>query len=261
MGWHQHLMTVHLHKESNKINIRRGVRHGDTISPTLFTTALKSIFRWLPWETRGLKIDGEYLRHLCFVDILICATTPYELQQMLQELADESAIMVWRWTSRRQRWWWKTTQCCWHICQQHSVWVLLTYMSTTLRPRTLKATSTWDRDTAPETKTKTRRFKEGSWPNGQHSPSTFKGNIGTCLKRQIYNSCVLPSMTYGAETWALTTQAKNKLAAAQTKMERSMLNITENKHLGRRKDKGHRRDWTSQKMEVDLGRARQQHTR
>ena len=33
-------------------------------------------------------------------------------------------------------------------------------------------------------------------------------------------------MTYGAETWALTTPAKNKLAAAQTKMERSMLNIT-----------------------------------
>ena len=33
-------------------------------------------------------------------------------------------------------------------------------------------------------------------------------------------------MTYGAETWALTTQAKNELAAAQTKMERSMLNST-----------------------------------
>ena len=33
-------------------------------------------------------------------------------------------------------------------------------------------------------------------------------------------------MTYGAETWTLTKQAQNKLAAAQTKMERSMLNIT-----------------------------------
>ena len=33
-----------------------------------------------------------------------------------------------------------------------------------------------------------------------------------------------------------------------------------NKHLGKRKDKGHRRDWTSQKTEVDLGRARQQDT-
>ena len=37
----------------------------------------------------------------------------------------------------------------------------------------LKATSTRDRDTAPETKTKTRRFKEESEPDGQHSPSTF----------------------------------------------------------------------------------------
>ena len=44
----------------------------------------------------------------------------------------------------------------------------------------------------------------------------------------------------------ITTQAKNKLAAAQTKMEKSMLNITyrerKTKHLGKRKGKGHRRD-------------------
>ena len=38
-----------------------------------------------------LKIDGEYLSHLRFPDdILICSNTPHELQQMLQELADES---------------------------------------------------------------------------------------------------------------------------------------------------------------------------
>ena len=54
----------------------------------------------------------------------------------------------------------------------------------------------------------------------------FKGSNGACLKRQVYNSCVLPVMTYGAETWALTTQSKNKLSAAQKKIERSMLNIT-----------------------------------
>ncbi len=54
----------------------------------------------------------------------------------------------------------------------------------------------------------------------------FKSNLDICLKRQVYNSCVLPAMTYGAETWTLTKQAQNKLATAQTKMERSMLNIT-----------------------------------
>ena len=84
-------MTVHLYKESNKINIRRGVRQGDTISPKLFMAALNSIFRRLTWETRGLKIHVEYLSHLRFADdILICANTPNELQQMLQELADKS---------------------------------------------------------------------------------------------------------------------------------------------------------------------------
>ena len=100
---------------------------------------------------------------------------------------------------------------------------------TTLRSRTLNATSTCDRDTAPETKTKTRRFKEESQPGGQHSPSTMTSSRVTlehASKRKVYNSCILPATTYGAETWALATQAKSKLAAAQTKMERSMLNIT-----------------------------------
>ena len=70
--------------ESNKINIRRGVRQGDTISRKLVTAALESTFRWLTWATRGLKIPGEYRSHLRFADdILICANTPHELQYML----------------------------------------------------------------------------------------------------------------------------------------------------------------------------------
>ena len=36
----------------------------------------------------------------------------------------------------------------------------------------------------------------------------------------------MTAMTCGAETWTLTKQAQNKLAAAQTNTERSMLNIT-----------------------------------
>ena len=64
-------MTVHLHKESNKINIRRGVRHRDTISPKLFTAALESIYRRLTWETGGLTIDGEYLNYLRFADDIL----------------------------------------------------------------------------------------------------------------------------------------------------------------------------------------------
>ena len=78
-------MTVHLYKQSHKINIRRGVRRED-ISPKLFTAALESMFRrQLTWEITGLKMNGEYHSHFRFADhILICANTPQELQQMIQ---------------------------------------------------------------------------------------------------------------------------------------------------------------------------------
>ena len=87
-------VTVHLHKESEKIRIKRGVRQGDTISPKLFTATLESIFRRLNWENKGVKIDGEFLSNLRFADdIFLCTETPQELQQMLQELSDESRRM------------------------------------------------------------------------------------------------------------------------------------------------------------------------
>uniref|UniRef100_A0A914UM23 Endonuclease-reverse transcriptase n=1 Tax=Plectus sambesii TaxID=2011161 RepID=A0A914UM23_9BILA len=42
------------------------------------------------------------------------------------------------------------------------------------------------------------------------------------LKRRLFNSCVLPTMLYGAETWSLTKREENWLAVAQRRMERIM---------------------------------------
>ena len=101
-------------------------------------------------------------------------------------------------------------------------------MSTTLRSRSLKATPIWDRDIPPETKNKDKEIERritAGWTALAKHRDIFNGSIGTCVKMQDYTSSVLPTLTYGAESWALTTQAKNKLAAAQTKMEKSMLNI------------------------------------
>ena len=57
-----------------------------------------------------------------------------------------------------------------------------------------------------------RRIMAG-WAAYAKHRDIFKSNLAISLKRQVYNSCVLPAMTYGAETWTLTKQAQNKLAA------------------------------------------------
>ena len=93
-----------------------------------------------------------------------------------------------------------------------------------------QATCTWDNTTASMKRTRTKRYNEESW-----QASGIRQTPGYLQKQP----CHLPEETgvqllcaarydisYGAETWTLTKQAQNKLAAAQTKMERSMLNIT-----------------------------------
>ena len=63
------------------------------------------------------------------------------------------------------------------------------------------------------------------WASYAKHRDILKSNIAICVKRQVCNSCVLPAMTYCAETWRLTKQAPNKLAAVQSKIERSVRNI------------------------------------
>ena len=202
-------MTVHLHKESEKIRIKRGVRQGDTISPKLFTATLESIFRRLNWEKKGVKIDGEFLSNLRFADdIFLCTETPQELQQMLQELGLKMNIA-------------KTKVMVVDNTPINVNNVLIENV-----PGNVYLGQHYSLKENNQDKEIQRRIMAGRAAYAKHR-DIFKSNLAICLKRQVYNSsCVLPAMTYGAETWTLTKQAQNKLAAAQTIMERSMLNIT-----------------------------------
>ena len=79
-----------------------------------------------------------------------------------------------------------------------------------------------DKNQDPEIR---RRIKAGWQAFGRYS-NIMKGNLPICLKRKVYNQCILPAISYGSETWTLTSKMEKKLAAAQHNMERSVLNIT-----------------------------------
>lgn len=78
-------------QQSNPIQLRRGVRQGDVISPKLFTNALEDMFKTLNWKKMGININGQYISHLRFADdIVLMAESLQHLQQMLNGLADSS---------------------------------------------------------------------------------------------------------------------------------------------------------------------------
>ena len=72
--------------EEIKIDVKRGVRQGDTISPKLFTTALEDAMRGLEWDNDGVKIDGRQLHHLRFADDIVLITS--SISQAERMLAD-----------------------------------------------------------------------------------------------------------------------------------------------------------------------------
>ena len=184
-------VTVHMHKESEKIRIKRGVRQGDTISPKLFTATLESIFRRLNWEKKGVKVDGEFLSNLRFADdIFLCTETPQELQQMLQELSDESRRMGLKKNIAKTK--------------------VMVVDSTPINVNNLLIENVkgyvylgqhYSLKEKNQDKEIQRRIMAGLAAYAKHR-DIFKSNLAICLKRQVYNSCVLPAMTYGAETGA-----------------------------------------------------------
>ncbi|KAE9414780.1 hypothetical protein Angca_006121, partial [Angiostrongylus cantonensis] len=57
-----------------KVDVKRGVRQGDTISPKLFTATLQNVIRTLEWDNMEVKIDGRQLHHLRFADGIVLIT-------------------------------------------------------------------------------------------------------------------------------------------------------------------------------------------
>ncbi|CAH2209480.1 jg25743 [Pararge aegeria aegeria] len=67
------------------IQLQRGVRQGDVISPKLFTAALEDVFKLLDWNGLGININGEYITQLRFAHyVVIMAETLGDLKTMLR---------------------------------------------------------------------------------------------------------------------------------------------------------------------------------
>ena len=162
-----------------------------------------------------MKIDGEFLSSLRFADdIFLCTETPQKLKHMLQGLSDESGRMGLKMNIAKTK-----------VMVVDNIPINVNNVLIEYGQGYVYLGQHFSLKEKNQDKEIHRRIMAG-WAAYAKYRDIVKSKLAICLKRQVYNLCVLPAMTYGAETWTLTKQAQNKLAAAQTKMERSMLNIT-----------------------------------
>jgi len=58
-----------------------------------------------------------------------------------------------------------------------------------------------------------------------NSAHILKSDLPICLKRKLFNQCVLSVLTYGAETLRLSEKAVQKIKVAQRALERLKLGL------------------------------------
>ncbi|KAG7307782.1 hypothetical protein JYU34_006375 [Plutella xylostella] len=211
-------MQVRMHSLTDLVSINRGVRQGDTLSPKLFTNVLEDALKTLNWDERGVNINGTYMSHLRFADdLIVLAENVADLQEMLEELHVASLRVGLKMNMSKTK---IMTSCPTAVPNitvgNSSVEVVDKYVY-------LGQCLSFDKDS--QTKEIARRIQLG-WAAFGNLADVFKSSLPQCLKTKVFNQCVLPTLTYGAETWTLTKTGMHKIKVAQRAMERTMLGIS-----------------------------------
>ena len=210
---------IRLHKDSASFRLGKGIRQGDTSSPKLFTACLEKVFSNLQWQQKGIKIDGEFLSHLRFADdIIVFANNIKQLQQMLIELNEASLKVGLSMNIKKTKIMHNA-----HARDKNNSNVSIGNDIIEVVDQYIYLGQRISMDSASKEQEIKRRITL-CWQAFGRASSIFKiKDIPIILKRQVYDQCILPVVTYGAETWNLTKNLVLKIRSMQRAHERIML--------------------------------------
>ncbi|KAK6761581.1 hypothetical protein RB195_022593 [Necator americanus] len=180
--------------------IKRGLRQGDTISPKIFTATLENAVRKLEWGDMGVKVDGRQLHHLRFADDIVLITPSIsQAERMLTEF-DETCGCIGL-----------------QLNLQKTMFMRNGWVSDA--PFTLNGTNISEctsyvylgrelnmmNDLTSELGRR-RRAARGAYKSIE---DVVKKTRNTRLRAHLFNTTVLPALTYASETWAFRKQEEN----------------------------------------------------
>ncbi|EYB92970.1 hypothetical protein Y032_0188g1163 [Ancylostoma ceylanicum] len=199
------------------IDVRRGVRQGDTVSPKLFTATLEDVMRRLEWDNMGVRVDGRLLHHLRFADDIVLITPSIsQAERMLADFDDACGKIGLQLNLTKTMF-------------MRNGWVPDAPFS--LNGTTISECSSYVylgrevnmmNDLAPEL----GRRKRAAWGAYKSIEDVVKRTKNTRLRAHLFNTTVLPALTYASETWAVRKQDENAVSVIERSIERVMLGMT-----------------------------------
>lgn len=199
-----------------EIEINRGVRQGDTISPQLFTLTLDYAVKKLNWEKYGIRINGTNITHLLFADdCILFARNKKQLSKMVREFRNAISTIGLAINANKSQ----------YLNNQKDA-TPLKIEGTKIHPCTettylgssLSLPMNWDREI-------NRRVSSG-WAAFNENRSILKSrSFPLKFKRKLFETTILPRLLYGCESWAITKNQIQKLQVTQRKMERALINV------------------------------------
>lgn len=207
--------------EGEKFEILRGVKQGDPLSSVLFNVALQEIFRHLLWDDRGVDINGKILNNLRFADdVVLIANSKKDLEFMLRDLNEKGKIAGLE------------------INFDKTNIIANTEYRADINIEGRKVKKVEDVIYLGQTISFSNRYEKEikrrinmSWKKYWSLKRIFKSNFKTQIKSKIFNSCVVPVLSYGSQTWALKTEDKNRIQVTQNKIEKSMINVKQRERI------------------------------
>lgn len=195
--------------------IKRGVRQGDPLSPKLFSAVLEHVFRCLDWDHYGLNVNGVKMNHLRFADdLILISDKPKSLQEMLKQLVYESDRVGLSMNATKTKVMTNFEKIPITVNGNTIEYVEeYTYLGQIISPTDLTNKEINNRISL-------------AWKRFWSLKEIMKNpQVQLKAKSKIFNSCILPVMTYGCQTWSLTNYNIRKLKTCQHSMERSILKI------------------------------------
>ncbi|GBP17400.1 Putative uncharacterized transposon-derived protein F52C9.6 [Eumeta japonica] len=198
------------------IQISKGVRQRDLLSPTIFIAVPETIIGKVNWEKVGININGRYLSHLRFADdIILLSESTNQLQEMINTLHDESRKLGLEINLTKTNIMTNHTER--PIYLENS---FLTYVNAYIYLGKQISLNQENNELEVE------RRVNITWKKFWSLKEILKSDMTIRIKTKVMNTCLLPSLTYTWQTWKFTRIVKNILYPAKgVCMERSILKI------------------------------------